>query len=1307
MSHRRSNGSGHDQDTQEDHEEQTKIPRSLRKRVKVFVQSSLARIHLDSVTGKLRRRRYVSDVNQEQIDRQQQQQLHILTKQQGSDNVCPNDAARDQPPERPPPPPPFWSGRLEAAIQAERFDEDELLDSRNVVLERHASTMGYPRLFGPGGEELDSNKLIRLKKSIGRQLKKRLPRLLVTWFSRIAARRRRGASSYRTADVQQLAEGAELARRRQSSSTSTQCQPRSHSRSLSSSSSSSSLTSASNRVPRTETSNNTKVIELDKTTANSHHEHESSNAKAKKNEAELRNMHHQAAPKPSKAELRQQLHLSFSSSTSNSSSSGSASSTPSPFNALNGQPGSSDHSKTNRSGQQQRHLNNSTNTGTLNGLKCSSSSSSAGSSSARSTSSPSSGSASQGGGRPFREVDGEQENGQPVVIPRRKLPRSNVINFAQLVQEDLDGQLARQFQSTANNLDSSSTFAGSSHQNQPEMGGHSYGQARPVSISSSSSFESSQALEAENELNHRLSSATSSSSSSSYSSSGSISNNSLNEHRQRNQRTRREHRRRQHLGRHKTRVDCPSNGLDGDDQGDKMIDSGSSSQPGSGWPGNDYNDGSTQQSDYRLPLNAEQPRPEDQFQYDDDDDDEDDRQYHQQVRSLVPRSTTCNAGFNLFSETNGNHQLDKHEQFPVSQENVNSSGNLICNSQMQELDYLRQQEEIRSSWWQTRSIAQLDHIHLQRRSLQFHPMRSSHQQHVASNAAQLEAIEQHHRIQHHHHHLHHHNRLPLDSQQQYWNSGYQNGDIDPLPDPIIHNNNELITSSRYFQQQQQQFGPLADQQHQQQGYRHDTGPSHHHNYHRQASQILQYHDQLHNQSSASGARNHSIVGGENIHHQFRSANTILADVHQYRQQPFNDENSRPPGLTNTMDRAGHGVPPVRQTSYSQRETSNHLDHLQRPGRDQARVKAKLCDTPREVPIPKRRLETSLSSHQVRSVNMSEQQHVSRSHLKRNNVHLDDSIANIHRDLRRHNATVDKANKTSTPSPADGQAGPQQPPPLLMVNNHEVASTPVTEHELISPQQPQPQKQRIVLQASTSELMKCLSDFLSIRCPKLKNFQPSHAVNWLHGVDRTLLVQGWQEIAFINPANVVFLYMLLRELVDENIDHEHDLQTIVMTSLYLSYAYMGNEISYPLQPFLCEQDNHESFWDRTLRIINKLSGHMLRLNAEPSFFAEVFSELKNYQFAAEALAEEQQQLAATIRSDLNNQNYQPQYGGECRPMGGAIFKTDDTCYQNGNSNKKNNGLSSKRTHENGHLESKNARKILRDSNETHHRTYSIS
>ena len=95
----------------------------------------------------------------------------------------------------------------------------------------------------------------------------------------------------------------------------------------------------------------------------------------------------------------------------------------------------------------------------------------------------------------------------------------------------------------------------------------------------------------------------------------------------------------------------------------------------------------------------------------------------------------------------------------------------------------------------------------------------------------------------------------------------------------------------------------------------------------------------------------------------------------------------------------------------------------------------------------------------------------------------------------------------------------------------------------------------------------------------------------------------QDIAFINPANVVFVYLLVRDCVDHNIVKETELQVkpfptlsncfqlsstqaVVLACLYLSYSYMGNEISYPLKPFLVETDK-EKFWDRCVTIINKL------------------------------------------------------------------------------------------------------------------------
>lgn len=53
--------------------------------------------------------------------------------------------------------------------------------------------------------------------------------------------------------------------------------------------------------------------------------------------------------------------------------------------------------------------------------------------------------------------------------------------------------------------------------------------------------------------------------------------------------------------------------------------------------------------------------------------------------------------------------------------------------------------------------------------------------------------------------------------------------------------------------------------------------------------------------------------------------------------------------------------------------------------------------------------------------------------------------------------------------------------------------------------------KTVIQASTSELLKCLGIYLQHTCYKLKNFQAGIPVMWLRTVDRSLLIQGWQVI----------------------------------------------------------------------------------------------------------------------------------------------------------------------------------------------------
>lgn len=71
--------------------------------------------------------------------------------------------------------------------------------------------------------------------------------------------------------------------------------------------------------------------------------------------------------------------------------------------------------------------------------------------------------------------------------------------------------------------------------------------------------------------------------------------------------------------------------------------------------------------------------------------------------------------------------------------------------------------------------------------------------------------------------------------------------------------------------------------------------------------------------------------------------------------------------------------------------------------------------------------------------------------------------------------------------------------------------------------------------------RCFGEFLFRRCGRgglgvelghgggrrLRQLDPEDPVAWLRTVDRSLLLQGWQDTAFINPANVVFVFMLVR------------------------------------------------------------------------------------------------------------------------------------------------------------------------------------
>lgn len=61
----------------------------------------------------------------------------------------------------------------------------------------------------------------------------------------------------------------------------------------------------------------------------------------------------------------------------------------------------------------------------------------------------------------------------------------------------------------------------------------------------------------------------------------------------------------------------------------------------------------------------------------------------------------------------------------------------------------------------------------------------------------------------------------------------------------------------------------------------------------------------------------------------------------------------------------------------------------------------------------------------------------------------------------------------------------------------------------TPLPPQLLPRKTVIQASTSELLRCLGLYLHTKCYRLRDFQAGDAVMWLRTVDRSLLLQGWQ------------------------------------------------------------------------------------------------------------------------------------------------------------------------------------------------------
>jgi len=201
--------------------------------------------------------------------------------------------------------------------------------------------------------------------------------------------------------------------------------------------------------------------------------------------------------------------------------------------------------------------------------------------------------------------------------------------------------------------------------------------------------------------------------------------------------------------------------------------------------------------------------------------------------------------------------------------------------------------------------------------------------------------------------------------------------------------------------------------------------------------------------------------------------------------------------------------------------------------------------------------------------------------------------------------------------------------------------------------------KIVVQASTNDLLNCFAQFIAHRCHHLVHesyinplcymnqsigkrikFEPKETICWLRSADCALLIQGWQEIAFMNPVNVVFVYLLVRDTLKtpQSVSSVYELQCNIMACLYLAFSYMGNEISYPLKPFLIEE-NRSIFWQRTCDLMANLSTNMLKINRDPKYFTELFYELKSYSLMKKSVT--MHQLVVNPRNSISIENYDSQ------------------------------------------------------------------
>lgn len=212
---------------------------------------------------------------------------------------------------------------------------------------------------------------------------------------------------------------------------------------------------------------------------------------------------------------------------------------------------------------------------------------------------------------------------------------------------------------------------------------------------------------------------------------------------------------------------------------------------------------------------------------------------------------------------------------------------------------------------------------------------------------------------------------------------------------------------------------------------------------------------------------------------------------------FSPRERRPPAAAPPPDRAALAY------SYERLNNAKNRENREVP-RDERRA---TLDDAAKIISEKTALEKNLKKHSLFINALSWKRFSTANNNKKKLECKSKSVATFRAPLT-DNAPLDRNKNVSVqgvyPRPVPAPAPPPDVARANALNNNVVCYD-----KLASSGPPAVAPRKTVIQASTSELLKCLGLFLHTRCHRLRDFQAGDAVMWLRTVDRSLLLQGWQ------------------------------------------------------------------------------------------------------------------------------------------------------------------------------------------------------